>query len=420
MPRLYETLRTAKAPGAQRLLNASLVIVAFVLFSRPADGQNTLAQRADEHPNIWKIAFERTRVRSSLTFQAILTDIYVMDSDGSHEQKLTHTGLCHRPNWSPDGSQVLFLCLNDNSELPTLSGGDEPDQEIGVTDSAGQNPRLLKPGVRIFGEPSWLPDGKTIAFGNVRYSNPGHKMEVSDRRIYTMTVDRAETPHSMLQGVSEADWSPDGRKLAYVTYRNNKENPAIYVANADGSDEHLLTDPKVRAYSLSWSLNSTRIAFTRWHGNRHIIGVADLQSGQFVELTPRNLDAFGPKWSQDGRRIAFSAFRSERTQVFLINADRTGLRQLSNEKEKDCDHPSWSPDGSQIVFECHTRMFYGSWLTNTPSILLGPMGTMPPAAQIYLTNVNAPNALPVQLTHTGGSNPRFYPVPASPKIIAGN
>ncbi len=415
-----KTLRTAKSSGAQRSLNTSLVIVTLLLFSTPTDGQNTLAPRAGEHPNIWKIAFDRTRVRSSSTFQAILTDIYVMNSDGSQEQKLTHTGLCHRPNWSPDGSQILFMCLNDNSELPTTPGSDEPDQEIGVTDSAGQYPRLLKPGVRIFGEPSWLPNGKTIAFGNVRHGNPGHKMDVSDRRIYTMTVDGDEPSHSLLQGVSEADWSPDGRKLAYVSYRNNKENPAIYVANADSSNEHLLTDPKIRAYSLSWSPDSTRIAFTRWHGNRRSIGVTDLQGGQFEELTPRNLDAFGPKWSRDGRRIAFSAFRSERTHVFLINADRTGLRQLSNEKEKDCDAPSWSPDGSQIVFECQSRMSYGSLLMNMPLILLGPMRTMPPIAQIYLTNVNAPNALPVQLTHTGGSNPRFYPVPTSSKIVAGN
>ena len=169
MPCLYKTLRAAKSSGAQRLLLTSLIIVTLHLFSTPTDGQNTLAPRASEQPNIWKIAFDRTRVRSSSSFQAILTDIYVMNSDGSQEQKLTHTGLCHRPNWSPDGSQILFMCLDDNSELPTIPGGDEPDQEIGVTDSAGQNPRLLKPGVRIFGEPSWLPNGRTISFGNVRY-----------------------------------------------------------------------------------------------------------------------------------------------------------------------------------------------------------------------------------------------------------
>jgi Tol biopolymer transport system component len=230
-----------------------------------------------------------------------------------------------------------------------------------------------------------------------------------------MTVDGGEPPHRLLEGVSEADWSPDGRKLAYVSYRNSKENPAIYVANADGSDEHLLTGPKIRAYTLSWSPDSTRIAFAHWHGNRRTIGVTGLQGGPFEELTPRNLDAFGPKWSQDGRRIAFSAFRSGRTQVFLINADRTGLRQLSNEKEKDCEHPSWSPDSSQIVFECHSRMFYDSLLMNMPLLWLGAMRTPPPTAQIYLTNVNAPNALPVQLTHTGGSNPRFYPVPSPQK-----
>jgi len=234
-----------------------------------------------------------------------------------------------------------------------------------------------------------------------------------------MTVDGAELPHPILKVASLANWSPDGRKLAYVLYPNNKENPAIYVANADGSDEHLLTDPKIRAYSLSWSPDSRKIAYARWNGNRRAIGLADLQGGQVEELTPRNLDAFGPEWSQDGRRIAFSAFRSERTQVFLINADRTGMRQLSNEKEKDCEHPSWSPDGSQIVFECRSRMFSDSLVMNLPSILLGPMRTVPPAAQIYLTNVNAPNELPVQLTRTGGSNPSFYPVPASSKVVAG-
>jgi Tol biopolymer transport system component len=241
-------------------------------------------------------------------------------------------------------------------------------------------------------------------------------MSASDSSIYIMTVEGAEPPHSALKGTSVADWSPDGRYLAYVGYRNNKENPAIYLANADGSNEHVLTNPKIRAYSLSWSPDSKKIAYTCWHGNRRTIGVTDLQGGQLVELTPRNSNASGPEWSRDGRRIAFSAFRSERTQVFLINADGTGLRQISTEKEKDCEHPSWSPDDSQIAFECHARVLYGSLFM--PSVLLGLMRTVPPAAQIYLDDVNAANALPVQLTHTGGSNPRFYPVMASSKVVA--
>ena len=420
MPCPYKTLRTSECSGARRLLNSSLAIFTLVLFSTPTQGQTALAPQTGEHPNIWKIAFDRTRVKSSLSFQAILTDIYVMNSDGSHEQKLTNTGSCHRPNWSPDGSQILFTCLNDNSELGTLPGGDEPDQDVGVTDSTGQNPRLLKPGIRIFGDTSWLPDGKTISFENVRYGKPGHKMSVSDRSIYTMTVDGAEPPHRLLEDVSDADWSPDGQKLAYVSYRNNKENPAIYVANADGSAEHLLTDSKIRAYSLSWSPDSKRIAYVWRHGNRRTIGVMDFQGGQFEEITPQKLDAFGPKWSPDGRRIAFLAYRSERTQVFLINADRIGLRQLTNEKEMNCDHVSWSPDSSQIVFDCHAGIFNNPLFMNIPSILLWPMRTIPPKTQIYLTNVNAPNAVPIQLTHTGGSNPRFYPVPDSLKVVAEN
>lgn len=425
MPSLRKPLRSAESESAcpQRLLTISLVIAILLLFSISTDGQNTLAPWAGEHPNTWKIAFDRTAIRSSSGFLAILTDVYVMNSDGSHEQKLTNSGLCHRPNWSPDGSQLLFLCLDDNSESHTLPGSNEPDQEIGVTDSSAQNPRILKPGVKIYDGPSWLPNGKTIAFGNVRFATASRKMGVTDHSVYTMPVDAAEPPHSILKGASQANWSPDGQKLAYVAYRNSKGNSAIYVANADGSEGHPLTDPKIRAYSLSWSPDSRKIAFVRWRGNRHAIGIIDVQGGQFEELAPHNLDAFELEWSHDGKRIAFSARRSESMQVFLINADRTGLRRLSNEKEKDCVHPSWSPDGSQIVFECQTRILFSPLFTDLSSILFGSIGSMrpvPPVAQIYLANVNAPDALPIQLTHTGGSNPRFYPVMPSSRVSAAN
>jgi TolB protein len=56
-----------------------------------------------------------------------------------------------------------------------------------------------------------------------------------------------------------------------------------------------------------------------------------------------------PAWSRDGTLIAFTSNRDSRTHVFVMNADGTGTRRVTNTQHSD-DHPSWSPDGRWIVF----------------------------------------------------------------------
>lgn len=56
-----------------------------------------------------------------------------------------------------------------------------------------------------------------------------------------------------------------------------------------------------------------------------------------------------PAWSPDGRLIAFTSNRDGRTHIFVMNADGTGTRRVTNTTHSD-DHPTWSPDGKWIVF----------------------------------------------------------------------
>jgi Tol biopolymer transport system component len=76
----------------------------------------------------------------------------------------------------------------------------------------------------------------------------------------------------------------------------------------------------------------------------------DLATGAHYQLTHLGDIAYDPVWSPVGNTIAFVSPAPGNDEIFLINADGTGLTQLtSNEWEWD-KHPSWSPDGSQIVF----------------------------------------------------------------------
>lgn len=245
-------------------------------------------------------------------------------------------------------------------------------------------------------------------------ATPPSKLRVSERTTYTIALDGAGPPHRFLQDVAQVHWSPDGRKIAYIAYRGSKEKPAIYLADADGSGEQPLTNPEIRAYSPSWSSDSSKIAFTELQGNRRTICVATLQNFHIKALTPRKIDAFEPKWSPDGLRLTFSAIRDERIQVFLINADGSGLRQLTNDKTMSCQHPSWSPDSAQIVFEW--RLFSSQSLMAISLVLFGSLHATAPASQVYLLNVNALDATPIQLTHTGGTNPSFYPATGQSEI----
>ena len=56
-----------------------------------------------------------------------------------------------------------------------------------------------------------------------------------------------------------------------------------------------------------------------------------------------------PSWSRDGTKIAFTSNRDGRTHIYVMNADGTGTRRVTNTQHSD-DHPSWSADGRWIVF----------------------------------------------------------------------
>ena len=103
-------------------------------------------------------------------------------------------------------------------------------------------------------------------------------------------------------------WSPDGRKLAFVSRRDG--NSEIYVINADGSGQENLTQHPAR--------------------DSH------------------------PSWSRDGRKLAFVSRRDGNSEIYVMNADGSGLRNVTRTPSNDLD-PAWSPDGRAIAFVKRSR-----------------------------------------------------------------
>ena len=100
----------------------------------------------------------------------------------------------------------------------------------------------------------------------------------------------------------------------------------------------------------TWSPDGRRIAFgSDRDGNREIY-VMNADGSGVTRLTDNDAIDSGPAWSPDGRRIAFSSTRDGSFEVYVMNADGSGVTRLTDNDARDWS-PAWSPDGRHIAFE---------------------------------------------------------------------
>ena len=150
-------------------------------------------------------------------------------------------------------------------------------------------------------------------------------------------------------------------QIAFVSNRDG--NPEIYVMDADGGNLRRLTNNPARDYAPSWSSDGKRIAFISdrdGHARRRIPGwfafeiyVMDADGGNQQNLTNHPSDDRSPSWSPDGTRIVFQSDRDNdrghNIEIYVMAADGSNQLNLTNNLTMDED-PSWSPDGKRIVF----------------------------------------------------------------------
>jgi hypothetical protein len=159
--------------------------------------------------------------------------------------------------------------------------------------------------------------------------------------IYVMNADgTGQTMLTNNPGLDgNPDWSPDGTKIAFANLQDG-----IYVMNTDGSGQTILTD---NGGYPSWSPDGTKIAFYR---EAEIYVVNADGTGQTRLTNNADFDV-SPSWSPDGTKIAFSRTDSDgNDEIYVMNADDgSDQTNLSNNSADDFD-PSWSPDGTKIAF----------------------------------------------------------------------
>ncbi len=204
--------------------------------------------------------------------------------------------------------------------------------------------------------PAWSPDGRRIAFVSARTGN---------RDVFIMDADGSNLFNLTAGLTGGADdfqpaWSPDGAVIAFVSEAGGAA-PDIYVVNADGADLRRLTSPPAADDSPAWSPAGDRLAFSSARdGDRALyeVEVACLALAEGCDRYVRRLtaeSAGSPAWSPDGRRIAFRAGGDG--DIYVLDADGGAVYRVTDHPAAD-DWPAWSPDGRWLMFQSERG---GNW-----------------------------------------------------------
>ncbi|HSS20900.1 MAG TPA: Calx-beta domain-containing protein [Pyrinomonadaceae bacterium] len=263
-------------------------------------------------------------------------DIYEMDADGSNELRLTgEISYDDQPTFSPDGSTLAFITDRDgNFEIYTMPGSG------GVPTRITNNPAAD-------GFPAYSPDGTKIAFVRGDLRNP------STFEIWTMNANGSNqvrlTNDSVIDGVPS--WSPDGTKVVFMSGGSSVFDPnsfEIYVINADGSNRTRLTNNTIVDGQPSYSPDGTKILFASgdaMNPDGIELYVMNANGTNPVRLTNNTVTDGFPVWAQNGTKIIFArgSIADEKTvELFIMNADGTGVAKLTNNAFLDW-FPTWQP-----------------------------------------------------------------------------
>ena len=265
-----------------------------------------------------------------------VTSLWMMNIDGSKNRALL-TG--SNVEWSPDGTRIAYIAR-----------GEPSGQQIFVRwmDAEGATSQIT----RVSQSPSniqWSPDGKSIAF----------TMLVPQRENWDIPMPRAP------QG---AKWTEAPRIITTLDYRQDRQgftNPGdthIYVVSAEGGSPRQITSGSWDHGAPQWMPDGKTIVFTadrvvdaeyRWRQSD--IHKVDVASGTITRLTSRNGPDQQPTPSPDGKYIAYTGYDSTRvsykdSELYIMNADGSGVRQISGNLDRSPQGLIWAPDGSGVYF----------------------------------------------------------------------
>jgi serine/threonine protein kinase/Tol biopolymer transport system component len=301
-----------------------------------------------------------------------------------------------RISFSPDHQRFTFV-----RGAPSVGAA-----YLMVANADGSNPtqlaQLSSPELFANNGPAWSPDGKTIIASAQSQNDP---------LAFFVAVNVATGATTRIQGqwpfAGDVEWLPDGKSFAAIAveFAPGTPIPQIWQITFPSGEARRITNDLNNYLTLAFSANAKTLATVQGENisNLWVAPAADLAGGKAITSGRSRADGLsGLAWTPDGR-IVFGSTASGRQEIWIIDADGSNPRQLTNAPAPSIS-PSVTPDGRYIVFQRFSQTGVDIWRmgldgSDPKQLTRGGVALTPQAATDFV------------YYSTGGSSPRPWKVP---------
>jgi TolB protein len=215
--------------------------------------------------------------------------------------------------------------------------------DLNIADADGYNPETIVSSSEPLMSPAWSPDGRKLAY----VSFEGGRSAIYVQEVYTGKRQKVTS----FKGINGAPaWSPDGRKLAMALSKDG--NPDIFVYDLASRKLQAV----VRHYAIdtepSWSPDGRDIVFTSDRGGKPQIYRVSAYGGRAERVTFQNSYNARASYSPDGKLLALVTREDGNYRIAVQDLD-SGVMQVLSQGSLD-ESPSFAPNGSMIIYASKT------------------------------------------------------------------
>ncbi|MHB8338665.1 MAG: TolB family protein [Ignavibacteriaceae bacterium] len=272
--------------------------------------------------------------------------LYTMNADGTNNTHFFNLA-GFNPQYSPDGKKITFVWADKASNYDTflysVDVNSAVQEKLVLLNHNGDN------GATTY---SWSPDRTKIVFNRPQgwLKSDIYLLDVNTKVVKQLT--------SGLGLSLDARWSPGQKQIFFIATYYEDTTSIGYIMNSDGSNLHpALGLPKGMVEDLYWSPDGSKVTFngpldtalTNYFTTPGYLFLANSNGSNIKRLTSSGTTGPG-MWSPSGKFILFSDGPRYEGDLYIINADGTNKKQITNNHQVLLGSYLWSPDGRKILY----------------------------------------------------------------------